>query len=53
MTRLNLHIKLSDLRKFCEFEGFKKVINCIHKIRNRPDLKLFLKVKSDRIRIST
>ena len=22
-TRLNLHLKLSDLRKFCEFEGFK------------------------------
>ena len=37
-----LHLKLSDLRKFCELDGFKKVINRIHQIRFLPDPKINL-----------
>ena len=44
---MSQHLKLSDLRKFCELGGFKKVINRIHKTRFLPDPKLIFKLESN------
>ena len=40
---LNLHLKFTRLRNFIEIEGFRKVINCIYKIRFWLHQKLFFK----------
>ena len=41
LTCVNLHLKLIRLRNFCKLEGFRKVINCIYKIRCWLNPKLF------------
>ena len=42
---------MSDLGKYCELEGFKKVISRIHKFRFRLDPKLLYKLEFERIKI--
>ena len=47
LTCLVLHLNLTRLRNFCELERFRKVINCIYKIKFWLSKKKFFELESD------